>query len=308
MSDDLATHAVDAINRNYGGNHTHRAAHAKGFCVEGTFTGSAAAAGLTRAAHFRGAAIPVTVRFSNGSGILSSADYHVDGRGLAIKFHLPDGSATDIVCLTQRTFFVRTPEEFLELTAARDPDPNTGRPDPVRIGDFLTSHPEAQPAFADVLFAEPVAGYARCEYYGIHAFLWTGADGASRYVRYHWLPEDGVATLTREDAKARGRDFLRAELEERLARGPAAFKLELQIAEEDDDVSDPTREWPAERRRVDAGRLELTQVANDQDAGCEQLVFDPTRLTDGIEASPDPILHFRPLAYDVSVRRRLKLG
>jgi len=308
MSDDLATRAVDAINRNYGGNHAHRAAHAKGFCADGTFTASAAAAGLTRAEPFQGGAIPVTVRFSNGSGSLGSADYHVDGRGMAVKFRLHDGAVTDIVCLTQRTFFVRTPEEFLELTAARDPDPNTGRPDPVRIGDFLTSHPEAQPAFADVLLAEPVASYARCEYHGVHAFKWTGADGASRYLRYHWLPEDGVATLTREEAKERGRDFLRAELEERLASGPAAFRLELQIAEEEDDVSDPTREWPAERRRVVAGRLELTQVATDQGAGCEQLVFDPTRLTKGIEASPDPILHFRPLAYDVSVRRRLKLG
>jgi catalase len=32
------------------------------------------------------------------------------------------------------------------------------------------------------------------------------------------------------------------------------------------------------------------------------------RLTDGIEPSADPILNFRPLAYDVSIRRRLKLG
>ncbi|MDQ6919164.1 MAG: hypothetical protein M3Z98_07370 [Candidatus Dormibacteraeota bacterium] len=32
------------------------------------------------------------------------------------------------------------------------------------------------------------------------------------------------------------------------------------------------------------------------------------RLTDGIEASADPILNFRPAAYDVSIRRRLKLA
>ena len=308
MSEDLATRVVDAINRNYAGKHDHRAAHAKGFCVEGTFRATPEAARLTRAPHFQGSPIPVNVRFSNGSGSLGSADHHVDGRGMAVKFRLPDGTATDTVSLTQRTFFVRTPEEFLEFVEARDPDPATGRPDPVRIGDFLSDHPEAQPAVTAVLFGEPVAGYARCEYFGLHAFKWSAADGSSRYVRYQWLPEDGVATLSREEAKERGRDFLRAELEGRLATAPAAFKLELQLAEEGDDISDPTREWPAERGRVDAGRLELTRIAADQEGGCENQVFDPTRLTDGIETSPDAILNFRPLAYDVSVRRRLKLG
>ena len=34
------------------------------------------------------------------------------------------------------------------------------------------------------------------------------------------------------------------------------------------------------------------------------LVFDPTRVTDGIELSADPILHIRPDAYAVSVERR----
>jgi catalase len=33
-------------------------------------------------------------------------------------------------------------------------------------------------------------------------------------------------------------------------------------------------------------------------------VFDPTRVTAGIELSDDPILHFRPRAYSASVERR----
>lgn len=308
MSDGLATHVVDSLKRSSGGGDDHRAAHAKGFCVEGTFTATQAAQEVTRARHFSGEPIPVTVRFSNGSGSLAAPDYHVDGRGMAVKFHLPDGTATDIVSLTQKTFFVRTPQDFLEFVNARERDPATGRPDPARIGDFLSAHPEAQPAIGEVLFSEPPAGYARCEYHALHAFRWTGQDGSARYVRYHWLPEDGVATLAREEAKERGRDYLRAELESRLERGPAAFTLELQVAGEGDDIADPTREWPAERSRVAAGRLELTRITGDQDEGCERQVFDPLRLTDGIEGSPDQILNFRPLAYNVSIRRRLKLG
>ena len=127
-------------------------------------------------------------------------------------------------------------------------------------------------------------------------------------MRYHWLPEAGVATLERDKARELGRDYLRSELEERLTHEPVVFKLEVVVAEDGDDPDDPTVEWPAGRRRVTAGRLELTAISADQDAECERQVFDPLRLTDGIEPSADPILNFRPVAYDVSIRRRLRLA
>ena len=38
--------------------------------------------------------------------------------------------------------------------------------------------------------------------------------------------------------------------------------------------------------------------------GDDILVFDPTRVTDGIDLSDDPILRFRPRAYAASVTRR----
>ncbi|HCO02079.1 MAG TPA: catalase [Actinobacteria bacterium] len=308
MADDLATRVVDSISRNFKGTHDHRAAHAKGFCVSGVFVATPEAGALTRAAHFRGNPVAVTVRFSNGSGSLESADHHIDGRGMAVKFHLPGGEASDIVSISQRTFFVRTPEDFLEFTDARKPDPETGRPDPNAIGDFLIRHPEAEAAFTEVLTTSPPASVATTAYNALHAFRWLDADGGSRWVRYRWVPDAGVATIEREKAKELGRDYLRSELTERLTHEPVVFQLEIAIAEEGDDPDDPTAGWPADRRRVTAGQLELTAISADQDAECERQVFDPMRLTDGIEPSADPILNFRPLAYDVSIRRRLKLG
>ena len=41
-------------------------------------------------------------------------------------------------------------------------------------------------------------------------------------------------------------------------------------------------------------------------AACEKLVFDPMRLTDGIEPSDDKILLARPAAYSVSIDKRFK--
>jgi catalase len=45
-------------------------------------------------------------------------------------------------------------------------------------------------------------------------------------------------------------------------------------------------------------------VIESPETGEDIHVFDPMRLTDGIEPSDDPILRFRPRAYDVSARRR----
>jgi len=308
MADDLATRVVDSISRNFKGTHDHRAAHAKGLCASGVFAPTPEAAALTRAAHFRGNPVAATVRFSNGSGSLESADYQIDGRGMAVKFHLPGGESTDIVSISQRVFFVRTPEDFLEFTDARQPDPATGRPDPKAIGDFLIRHPEAEAGFTEVLSSSPPASFGTLAYNALHAYRWLDEEGGSRWISYHWLPAAGVATMDREKAKELGRDYLRAELEERLTHEPVAFTLEVAIAEEGDDTDDPTVEWPAGRRRVVAGRLELTAISADQENECERQVFDPMRLTDGIEPSADPILNFRPLAYDVSVRQRLKLA
>jgi catalase len=120
-------------------------------------------------------------------------------------------------------------------------------------------------------------------------------------VRYRFEPEAGERALSGEEAKARGRDYLRDEI---LARTEAAFRLLVVVAEDGDPVEDPTAAWPEERERVEVGRLELTGPETERECDGDILVFDPTRVTGGIELSDDPILHFRPRAYSVSVARR----
>jgi catalase len=56
--------------------------------------------------------------------------------------------------------------------------------------------------------------------------------------------------------------------------------------------------------RVRAGVLEITGVETDRETGGDVLVFDPSRVTDGIELSGDPVLRYRPKAYSDSVARR----
>jgi catalase len=292
----LHEEVVDAINEISGVHPGHRAAHAKGTLLTGTFTG--AGTDLTTAAHLQGEPVRVTARFSNGGGDPNIPDYAREGRGMAVKFYLPDGGKTDIVALTLPCFFVRTPEDFLSFTQARM-DPEQLMP------DWLGAHPEALTAIQAALSADPPASYATCAYNSIHSYRFVDADGGSRFVRYRWEPEAGEATLSGEDAKARGRDYLQEDI---VARGESAFQLVAVIATEEDAVDDPTVAWPDERERVELGRLVLTGPELEREQGDDVLVFDPTRVTEGIELSDDAILRFRGPAYSVSVERRVSPG
>lgn len=297
--DRFAEEVVDAINDISGQHEGARAAHAKGTLVRGVFSPSGSA--LTTAAHMGNDRVPVTARFSNGGGNPAIPDYAREGRGLAVKFYLPDGSKTDIVMLSLPCFFARTPEDFLAFTRVRKPDPETGELDFEKVGAWLGEHPEAVPAIQSAMSVDPPESYATIAYNSIHSFRWTAADGTARWVRYRLEPEAGERTITEAEARARGRDYLQEEI---LARDAAVFRYLVVIAGDDDAVNDPTVAWPAERETVEVGRLELSGPDLEREQGDDVLVFDPTRVTDGIDLSDDPILRFRPRAYAASVTRR----
>lgn len=223
---------------------------------------------------------------------------------MAVKFYLPDATTTDIVALSLPVFFARTPEDLLAFNDARRVEPETGQPDLARVGAYLAEHPEAMAAVNAAITHPIPASYATLTYNSLHAFGFVNAHGAVRYGRYRLVPELGEESLSDEEAAVRPPHFLRDELAERLAQGPAVFHVRAQLAEPDDPVDDPTGQWPVDREVVELARLEVTGLASDREGGGDVLVFDPTRVTEGILLPDDPILHARPGAYSVSVARR----
>ena len=284
--------AVEAANGLFGRHPGYRALHAKGTLLKGTFTATPEAAGLTRAAHMQGEPVPVTVRVSNGSGDPDAPDYKPDVRGLAVKLYLPDGSRTDIVAQTVPRFPVSTPDAFVELMRAQRPGPGMAW----RVPAFFARHPKSLTVLPGSMKAlRPLESYATTTYYALHAYRLLDSEGGSRYVRYTVVPEAGETRISPGEAKRRGRDYLQEDIRERVARGAVHFTLELQVAGPGDPSDDPSASWPTERERLRAGTLELTGLDAEREQGDDVLVFDPTRVTDGIECSEDPILNFRPL-------------
>jgi catalase len=173
-----------------------------------------------------------------------------------------------------------------------------------KLGAFFAAHPESQTAVQATLGGQPLASFATAPYYSPHTFFLVDAAGERHPARYRWLPEAGEASLDDEEARAKPRDYLREELEQRLAAGPVAFGLQAKIAGEGDDPNDPAVAWPEEREKVLLGRLEIAGLDTTRERDGDVLVFDATRVTPGIELSDDRILAARPGAYSVSVARR----
>ncbi len=294
--------AVDAAQSAFGRHPGSRALHAKGILCTGTFTATAEARSLTTAAHMQGEPVRATFRFSNASGDPRSPDFTPDLRGLAIKFYLDDGSRTDLVSVTAPVFATRTPEVFVELLKAQGSGPAALLKVPV----LLARYPWLLARLVkDLPVMRPPASFALLRYYGQHAFRWTDAGGVERSVRYALVPAAGEKPyIGLRLARRRGRDYLQEELMRRLAAGPVLLKLEVQIAEPGDPVDDPSREWPASRRRVTVGTFEITGTDVERERDGDVLVFDPTRVTPGIGLSDDPVLRFRSPAYRESVARR----
>jgi catalase len=291
---------IDGIRAAFGHTPGTRTLHAKGQYFQGTFTASERAASLSKAAHFAGGQAPAVVRISNGGGDVKRPDYVDDVRGLSVSFQLPDGSRTDILAQTIPRLAVTTPEAFLEIVQAGE----AGAARALRLPWFLIRHPAALGAMGEALPAlKPPPSYATIEYHALHAFKLIAEDDSERWVRYTWVPEADEAAIARSEAKERGENYLQNEIRERVEAGPVRFRLTALIAGEGDDPHDGSDKWSSDQI-VELGNLEITAFLADGPPGGEPFVFDPMRLTDGIEPSDDPILRYRPAAYSESVERR----
>jgi catalase len=294
----LTQQIFDAMIQVPGANPAYRTAHAKGIVCQGTFTPSKDAASLSKAAHFRGGSVPVTVRFSDASQDPFIPDNSAQPRGMAVRFTLP-GGATDIVSLSHNGFIVGTGEDFLALQkaiVATDPS----KPHPWPVEQFLSAHPAALKFVQEVGSHPAPTSFATEAFFGNHAFVFVNKAGVRQAGRYQILPVAGQHYLSDADTKAASPDFLLDEIRKRFAAGPVKFRLVLQLANAGDKTRDSTVVWPEDRKTVELGIITLTGVVANSDQAQKDLAFDPVRLTDGIELSDDPLPALRSKVYLLS--------
>src|SRR5579872_6330532 len=118
--DALEVQIVDALTKAFGAHPGFRVNHAKGVVVEGTFKAAPGAAALSKAKLFDGSTIPITVRFSDSTGVptLPDGSGNANPHGMAIKYRLPGGNDTDMVVNSLKFFPVASGAEFRDLFLA----------------------------------------------------------------------------------------------------------------------------------------------------------------------------------------------
>src|SRR3954465_4935835 len=218
---------VNQMNKVFGVHAGFRANHAKGVVAEGKFKASTEASGLSKAVLFGGAEIPVTVRFSDSTGVPNLPDGSDDANphGMAVKFHLADGSDMDIVINSLKFFPVSTGEELRDLFVAIA-ESGPGAAKPTKLEQFVGSHPSVPAALGTIATPDSFANEA---YFGVNAFVLVNKAGEKQAIRYQMLPEK-VVHLDKADAAKRAPDFLMAELPARLKQGPVTFHFKAQLA------------------------------------------------------------------------------
>ena len=301
----LSNDIIQAFDSVFGLHPGFRPAHAKGKLLTGTFTPSPAAASFSRAPHFNRPSTPITVRFSDATGIpvIPDNDPNASPHGCAIRFHLAERVHTDIIAHSTDGFPVRTGQEFLEFlhAVAASSDPSKPHPWPVEV--FVGSHPSTL-AFVQSSKAAP-SSFTRETFFGLTAMHFTNTDGAARYGRYRIVPEAGNEFLDDAALAAKSANYLFDDLEERIAKGPIKFRVLVQCANDGDIVDDVTIHWPEDRTVLDLGTIALTEFVNRAMRTSKKASSSiPFRGVDGIDPSEDPLLELRAAVYLISGRRR----
>jgi catalase len=281
----------------------YRFTHTKGLVATGTFTPAPSAKTISRAAHLQDASVPVTVRFSDGSGIPNIPDNNPNAspHGMAIRFALPGGAYTDIVANSHNGFFIGNGNDFLAfLTAIAGTNEKSAHPTPIEA--FLGAHPAALKVVMDSKAA--AKSFENLDFFGNNAFIFVDAAGNKHPGRYQIIPLAGVVKLDSAAAAKKKPDYMFDDLKAAVAKGPVKYTIYAQLANPGDQTSDGSVVWPSDRKRVKLGTLSVTKIAPNSDELQKTLAFNPIILTNGITLSDDPLPVLRSSVYALSVAHR----
>lgn len=290
---------VEALHTAFGTHHA-RAVHAKGIILEGEFIPTIHAAELSKAFHFQNKNSKVIIRFSDFTGIPTIPDNIglANPRGFAVKFVL-DGKSTDIVGHSFNGFPTPNSDQFRELLlaiGASGPDATK----PTALDKFLNSHPIAKNFLTT---QKTPASFASIDYFGVNSFKFTNKAGKTYYIRYQFIPVSGERLLTTDELAKQGADYLFAEIKKQISEHPIKFKMYAQIAEQNDDIANPSIAWPDSRKKILLGTIIINKLAPNTAEEDKALFFIPNNLPEGIQTA-DPMLDFRSKAYPISVKER----
>ena len=292
-----------------------RVVHARGSAAYGTFTLTKSLSDYTIADFLQteGQQTPVFLRFSTVGGGQDSSDYARDPRGFAVKFYTQQGN-WDMVGNNTPVFFLRDGIKFPDFIHSQKKNPRTNLPDPQAVYEFWANNPQSLHQ-ATILMSDRgiPASYRHVNGYSSHTLSFWNDNGERYWVKWHFKTNQGIQTLTNEEAATKPAFGAQQDLVESIDKGDfPSWTVKVQImteAQAQDYYINPfdvTKVWPhSDFPLIEIGQLELNRNVDNFFAENEQAAFAPSNLVPGIGASPDRMLQARLIAYQDAQRYRM---
>ncbi len=250
---------------------------------------------------------------------MGSADTARDVRGFAVKMYTPEGN-WDIVGNNIPVFFIQDALKFTDLIHAAKQEPDRGFPQAQTahdtFWDWASLTPESTHMLMWIMSDRAIPrSFRMMEGFGVHTFRLINEEGKSTYVKFHWRPKLGMASVIWDEAlKISGADpdFHRRDLWNAIAEGNSPeWELGVQLFDEefantfDFDVLDATKLIPEKILPLRIiGRMVLTKNVDNYFAETEQVAFATTDVVPGMDFTNDPLLQGRNLSYiDTQITR-----
>ncbi len=301
-----------------------RVVHARGTTAFGYFEatgmcGDEPISKFTRAKLFNenGKRTDVALRFSTVAGGRDSSEMARDPRGFAVKFYTEAGN-WDLVGNNLGVFFIRDAIKFPDFIHSQKPDPVNFEANVAnRAFDFFSQSPEALHMVTLVFGPRGLpASFRTMQGFGVNTYKWVNETGETVLVKYHWLPKQGVASLTAEDGakiQAGQLGHHTKDLYDAIERGDyPEWELHVQMMSDDEhpeldfDPLDDTKTWPEEQFPLHhVGRMVLDRNVTNFFAENEQIAFGTGVLVDGLDFSDDKMLVGRTFSYSDTQRHRI---
>jgi catalase len=279
-----------------------RRMHAKGSGAFGAFTVTHDITKYTKARIFSavGKKTDMFVRFSTVAGERGAAEAERDIRGFATP-----------------VFYLRDPLKFPDLNHAVKRDPRTNMRSVRNNWDFLTSLPEALHQLTIDMSDRGIPySFRHMHGFGSHAFSMINAANERVWVKFHFLTQQGIKTLSDAEAVAlvgKDRESNQRDLYESIEKGDfPRWKLFIQVMTEKQaaislyNPFDLTKVWfHKDYPLIEVGVFELNRNPENYFADVEQAAFNPANIVPGIGFSPDKMLQGRLFSYGDAQRYRL---
>jgi catalase len=256
------------------------------------------------------------LRLSTVGPEFGSADCVRDVRGYALKVYIEEGNQ-DFVCNDFPVFFVRDPIKFPSLNRSHKRNPATGLPDATMFWDFHNGNPEGYHTIMHLFGDRGTPKSIRHLHgYGNHTYKLTKEDSSFKYVKFHFLTNQGIENNTNDEAvrlAGSDPDYHRRDLWNAIERGDyPSWNVYVQVMDPSDaekyrwNIFDMTKVWPrADYPLRQIGKYTLNENPTNFFRDIEQAAFSPSTMVPGIAPTADPMLQARMFAYPDAARYRL---